>query len=1052
MKRIIAYFVRFPVWTNVLMFSIVLFGLLFFNATRYSFFPETRPDLLTVQVAFPGASPEEVEEGVVLKIEEAIDGLEGIDRITSVSRENLGIITVETLPTADMNVVVADVKNAVDRISSFPLGSEKPVIFEQKFRSRALSVVLYGNADLYNLKFQAERFRDELLASPAISQVEISGIPNLEFSLEISEENLRRYGISFAEVAAAVGAENINLSGGKFDTKDEEILIRANAREYYARELATLVVRGDDTGPIVRLSDIATIHERWEDVPDRTYYNGRPAAVLNIDKTSDEDILEVAETAKRLVTRFNVTHETLQALVTDDRTVALQQRIDILVSNGLMGLALVVITLGFFLNLRLSFWVSVGIPFSFAGMFIVAGFAGITINVISLFGMIVVVGILVDDGIVVAENIYAHYERGKSALEAAVDGTREMLVPVSTSVLTTIVAFLPFFFLDGQLGKFIWHMALVVIASLAFSLVESFFILPAHLAHSRGLHAHKDDGPIRRRIDAFIEWMTQRVYAPSLRFALEHKWITVVTPVAAVLFTIGLLRGGFVGITFFPFIDGDTLPVNLSLVAGRQERDTDSLLTVIERRSWEMNERLKEQRSDGREVVLGIRRDIGSNEFNERGSHTGMVTLELLDSEIRDMDTPDMANMLRELVGPLPDAQKVTYGRVGFFGKPISVSLLGNDLGQLTEARDRLVAELSRFTTLKDVTDSEAEGRREIDIRLKPRAYALGLTLRDVASQVRQGFFGLEVQRIQRGRDEIRVWVRYTETDRSSLGFLDRMRIRTPDGAEYPFAELAEYTLDRGVIAINRLEQQREIKVEANLADVALDVPPILGQIREEVLPRVLGEVQGVRASFEGQSRSQEKTVVSMRSAFSVAFVVMFILIVLVFRSYAQAGLVIAIVPIGILGAVWGHGLHGVQLNTLSLYGLIALTGIIVNDSIVMIDTINRKLRNGAAVLEAVHSAAVSRLRPILLTTLTTAVGLGPLIFETSRQAQFLIPMAISVAYGLLFGTFIMLIVVPAGFLVLNRLRLLWARFRGDTAATPESVEPAVMELRKGVA
>ncbi|MBR9974063.1 MAG: efflux RND transporter permease subunit [Bacteroidetes bacterium] len=1048
MNGAIAFFVRYRVWTNVVMFSILLFGFLFLSGMKFSFFPETRPDFLTVQVAYPGASPEEVEEGVVLKIEEALDGLEGVDRVTSVSRENFGVVTVEVLPESNMDVVVQDVKNAVDRINSFPLGSEKPVIFEQKFRSRALSVVLYGETDLYNLKYYAERLRDELLATPEISQVDVEGVPRLEFSIEVSEENLRRFDLSFRDVSEAIGAENINLSGGKIDTRDEEILIRANAREYFARELAGLVVRASADGTPVMLKDVAELRERWEDVPDKTYYDGHPAVVLNIDKTAEEDILAVAETAKRLATNFDDSHASIRTVILDDRTVTLQQRLDLLLTNGLVGLVLVIIALGFFLNLRLSFWVSIGIPFSFAGMFIVAGLVGITINVISLFGMIVVVGILVDDAIVVGENIYAHYEQGKPPLRAAIDGTREMLAPVTTSVLTTIVAFLPFFFLDGFLGKFIWHMALVVIATLAFSLVESFLILPAHLAHSKGLHPHAEDNRIRKRIDAFIHWLTHRVYGSSLRFALQHKWLVVVTPVAAVMITVGLLRGGVIGLTFFPFIDGDTLPVNLTLVAGRQEADTDSLLSRIERTAWQLNEEMKRERADGKDIVIGIKRDIGSNEFGESGSHTGKLTLELLDGEVRDMDTPDLANRLREAVGPVPEAQKLTYGRVGFFGKPVSVSLLGNDLVQLTRARDLLVEELRNFPTLKDVTDSEQEGRREIDISLKPQAYALGLSLRDVASQVRQGFFGLEVQRIQRGRDEIRVWVRYTEEDRSALGFIDRMRIRTPDGAEYPFSELATYTIDRGLISINRLENQREIKVEANLADFSDDLPPILDEIRSGVLPGILSQVRGVRASFEGQSRNQAKTTASMRSAFSVALIAMFIMVTLVFRSYAQALLVFGIIPIGILGAVWGHGIHGVQVNTLSLYGIIALTGIIINDSIVLIDQINRNLRSGMSVYDAVYQGGLSRLRPILLTTTTTALGLAPLILETSRQAQFLIPMAISVAYGLAFGTFILLIVVPSSFLVLNRFRRLWSNWVRREWTTPEAVEPAVLETR----
>ena len=1047
MNKVITFFARHQIWANVLLFGVLGFGAISYLNMTYSFFPEREPDFINVQVAFPGASPEEVEEGITLKIEENLDGLDGIERVTSVSQENFSSVTVEVMKDADRDAVLADVKNAVDRINSFPIRAEKPVIFKQEFRDRALSVIIYGETDRYNLKYLAERLRDKLLATDEISQVEIQGIPALEFSIALSEEAMRRYGLTFSEVSQAIAAGNVNISGGKFETDAEEILIRAWGREYYARTLADLPLRGQNEGTIVYLKDVASIEERWEDVPDRSYYNNRVSAALQIDKTEEEDIIAVADRAKEVIEEFNGENKRVQAIVIDDRTVSLRQRLSLLINNGLIGLLLVIITLGFFLNLRLSFWVSIGIPFSFAGMFIVAGFVGITINVISLFGMIIVVGILVDDAIVVAENIYAHYERGSPARKAAVDGTLEVIGPVTTSVLTTIIAFLPFFFLDGFLGKFIWHMALVVIATLGFSLVEAFLVLPAHLAHSKGLHPHTEDKPMRKRIEKFIHNLTYNVYGPSLKVALKNKWITLVTPIAFVLMTVGLIQGGLIGLTFFPFIDGDTMPVNVSLVSGRQEDDTDAVLRRIEGVAWELNDRLKEERADGKDVITGVRRDIGSNEFQESGSHTGMLTLQLLDGEERNMDSYVIAQRLREMVGPVPEAEKISYGRVSFFGKPVSISLLGNDLSQLSKARDLLVTELENFATLKDVTDSNQKGRREIDIVLKPRAHALGLTLQDVAGQVRQGFFGQEAQRIQRGRDEIRVWVRYADADRSALGQLDNVRIRTAGGAEYPFSEIAEYSIDRGITKINRLENQREIRIEASLADEGLDLPPILAEIENDVIPRVLSQVTGVRASFEGQSRNQEKTTSSMRSAFSVAIVAMFILVVLVFRSYMQAGLIFSLIPLGVIGAAWGHGIQDIQLNTLSIYGIIALSGIIINDSIVLVDQINRNLKSGLPVYDAVFTAGLARLRPILLTTITTSVGLAPIILETSRQAQFLIPMAVSVAYGLIFGTFILLLVLPAGFLVQNRLRLAWARLVLRQDPTPEAVEPAVKEL-----
>jgi multidrug efflux pump subunit AcrB len=1042
MQRIIAFLVKYPIWSNVILYSTLGFGLISFFQMRYSFFPEIQSGILTIQVAYPGASPQEVEEGVVLKIEENLEGIEGIERITSVSRENFGIVNVEAIYGVDINRVLADVKNAVDRISSFPLGSEKPVVYEQKFRSRTLTIVIYGQTDLFNLKIFAENLRDNLLLQPGVSQVEITGLPNPEISIEVSEADMRRYQLTFNEIASAVRGANANISGGKFDTDEEEILIRAYGRNYYAKELEYIPVRGAATGKIVYLKDVADIIERWEDIPDKSYYNGHNSVVLSVDKTADEDILEVARLTKEAVAGFNQDHEQVQAILLDDRTVSLKQRLNLLKNNGLIGLTLVILTLGFFMNLRLSLWVSIGIPFSFAGMFVVASLAGITINAISTFGMIIVVGILVDDGIVVGENIYAHYERGKPALQSAIDGTIEMIAPVFTSVMTTIIIFLPFFFLEGFLGKFIWHMALVVIASLAFSLVEAFVVLPTHLAHSKGLHPHKEDAPLRKRIERIIGYITNHIYAPSLRFALKHKWISLTIPIAFVVLTVGFIGGGFIGLTPFPYIDGDTLPINVSLVSGSQEIRTDSLLAGIEKVCWEVNDELRLEREDGRDVITGIRREIGTNDFGEAGSNTGKLTLELLDGEARDMDSFLIASRIREKVGPVPEAQNITFGRQGFFGKPVSISLLGNNLSQLNRARDLLVAELENMPVLKDITDSNQEGRRE----LKPRAYALGLRLADVAGQVRQGFFGQEIQRIQRGRDEVKVWVRYRPEDRAALGFLDRMRIRTPAGEEFPFSELAQYEIERGLIVINHLDKKREIKVEANLANEKDDLPPIMANITDKIVPEILSQVSGVQVSFEGQSRSREKEARSMQRAFPVALLGMFILVVLVFRSSIQALLIFSLIPLGIVGAIWGHGIQGVQLSFLSLYGILALSGIIINDSIVFVDQINRNLREGMKIVEAVYQAGLLRLRPILLTTFTTTFGLAPIILEGSRQAQFLIPMAISVAYGLLFGTFILLMVLPAGFLAVNKIRF-WILSLFSKDLTYESIEPAIREL-----
>lgn len=1048
MRGVIAWFVHNPILTNVLIFVLVGLGSIQLLGMRASFFPELESDYVTIEVSYPGASPEEVEEGVVIKIEEELDGLDGVERITSKSIENSANIRVESILGTDMSELTQDVKNAVDRINSFPQDAERPVVYFQKSRGPVFHIALSGSTDLYNLKSIGEDLRDELLAYPEISQVTLFGKPELEFSIDVSEEALRRYQLSFDDISRAVSRSNVNITGGKLETDSEEMLIRAWGRQYQAADMENIVIRAPGNGAMVRLSDVADVVERWADTPERSYYNDQAALILKLEKTISEDILAIAAIGRDTVQEFNNQHQQVHATIINDYTIPLNQRLGLLYKNGLIGLCLVVLLLGLFMNFRLAGWVALGIPLSLAGMFIVVGFSGITLNVISAFGIIVVIGILVDDAIVVGENIYSHYEAGESPADAAINGTLSVIKPVTISVLTTVVAFTPFFFLDGFMGKFIWHMAIVVVAALLFSLIEAFFILPAHLAHSKGLHPHSQDSKSRKAMDKAVQSLIHRRYAPLLQLATGHKWITLSIPIALLFVTVGLVRGGFIGLTPFPFIDGDEIPVNVTLVAGTQERETDQLLQRIELAAWELNGEIKAEREDGLDVITGIQRDIGGNEFGDNGSNAGKLTLMLLDGERRHMDSYLISNRLRDKVGPVHNARNLTYGRTGTFGKPVAISLLGSDLAQLERARTLLVEELQGFSSLRDITDSNQQGRREIKLRLKPLAYSLGLNLQDIAGQVRQGYFGEEIQRIQRGRDELRVWVRYRPEDRLTLGQLEQMRIRTADGS-FPLQELADYDIERGITRISHLDKKREIRIEADLVDVDDDLPPILDKIRQQVLPHVLTQVNGVRASFEGQSRDQQKVNSSMARTFPVALVGMFILIVLVFRSWGQALQIFSLIPLAVIGAIWGHGIHGIQVNTLSIYGIIALSGIVINDSVVLIDKLNKNLASGMLLNEALHQACVARFRPIVLTSLTTVAGLAPVIMETSRQAQFLIPMAVSVAYGLLFGTLILLFVLPAQYLVINQLRRLMnsAPWRKEYP-TAEAVEPALKQRR----
>lgn len=1056
-RTITAFLVKHPILVNMFMISIFVFGIISFMSMRSSSFPELPADKIFVNVTYPGASPTEVEEGVILKIEDNLEGIEGIDRITSSSSENYGSITIECFKDYDIDDILSDVKNAVDRISSFPEDAEEPRVFKQPETSNVMTIMLYGDVNLQALKKQAESMRDDFLAFEEISQVEIGGIPSPEISIEISNEALRKFNLTFDEIANRVRLSNQNLTGGRIKTTEEELLIRSNNRKYEADSYKKIIVRAEQNGGVVLLEDVATVIDGFEEIPDKVFFNGKQAVSIKIQKTRKENILTINEFVKNYCESFNKTKGAFEVSIIDDSTINLTQRIDILVNNGILGLVLILITLTIFINLRLSFWVALGIPISFAGMFIIISLIGMTINLISLFGMIIVIGILVDDAIVIGENIFSYIELGEDPVEAAIKGTSEMFPAIFTSVLTTIIAFIPLFFLEGTLGKFIWNIAAVVIAALIFSLIESVLILPSHIAHMKQQNKGKVY-PIRAILEKLIEFFTMRIYATALLFFMKNKWFGFCLPVAVLFLTIGLMRGGLIGFSFFPNIDGDVIPIRITLASGERESKTSEILDRIENAVWEINNDIKLNRTDSLDIILNIKKEIGSigslgrgpgttSSSNSTSGNLGYLQIQLLDNEARNISSFLIANRIKQKVGEIPEAIETTFGREATFGKPVSVSILGNDYKELQKAKEIVRDELSQFTSLKNISDNSKPGAKEVKIKLKPLAYNLGLTSGEVARQVRQGFLGQEVQRIQRGRDELKIWVRFQEVDRKETETLENMRITTPSGAEVPFSEIATYTLERGIVSIGHIDKMREIKVEAELVNPNEELPPILASIEEIVFPKILSKTQGLNIRFEGQTREQAKIQRSAEKGFPLAVITIILVIIIVFRSSLQAGIVFVIIPLGIIGAILGHGIHNTPVNILSFFGIIALTGIVINDAIVFIDVVNRNLRKGMLLLDAVYEGGISRLRPILLTTLTTVSGLAPLILEKSLQAQFLIPMAISVAYGLLIGTLMILIEVPLLFLIINRIRQAWFWVLNGEWPKPEFVEPAVKEL-----
>lgn len=1035
---------------------VVLLGIMSSINIKKRYFPETDPNSISIRVPYPGASPQEIEEGVVLKIEESLKGIQGIEEINSTSSENSGTVTVAVRPDYDAELVLTDVKNAVDQINSFPTSAEKPVIYNAKPRGSAIDLVVVGETDLLALKKYAEGIEDDLLESGIISQIEVTGFPNLEMNIEISEETLRRFGLTFDEVGTAIRLNNRDITSGSVKSDTEEIRLRARSKQYDADGIGNVIIKTDEDGSILRLRDLAKVEKRFADDPNKATYNGQNSVTLKVSTLPEEDILLVVDYIKAYTEEFNESNQLVRIILENDRSDYLLQRLNTLIENGGMGLILVLVLLGLFLNLRLSFWVAFGIPFSFLGMLFVSHMIGISINIISLFGMILVVGILVDDGIIVGENIYAHFEKGKTPMRAAIDGTMEVLSSVATGVTTTIMAFCIFFFIEGRFGQIMLEMAIVVILSLAFSLIECALILPPHLAHSGALRDHKK-GWVRRNMDSLMTYLKNRIYGPIVALVIRYRYITVTSAIALFMVSLGLLGGGYVKFGFFPFIDRDDMTIDLVLKPGTRELITERILADIETKIWEVNEAIKKERPDGKDVILSSIVQLGSsgnsrNSNGTSGGHTGSIRLQLLPGEERNLPSFVIGKKIQEEVGIIPEAEQFSAGANGFFGKPISLSLKSRDLEELDRAQAFAMQELATFSDLTEVTRSNLPGNREVNMELKPLAHVLGLTQNEITRQIRQGFFGEEVQRLQIGTDEVRVWLRYPPENRKSIGELEEIMIKLPDNREFPVKDLIDYTIQRGVVNIKHFNGAREVRIEADLVDKNVPVEPITAQLKEAVLPKIQAKFPGVRASFEGQNKRSEEISNSLGTLLPIVMVGIFLIISLTFRSFSQAFLIMLMIPMGFVGAVMGHFWLGATMSVFSIYGIIALSGVIVNDAVVFADKYNRLLKQGHTMVSSLFYAGKSRFRPIILTSLTTVLGLYPLILAKSRQALWLVPMAISVAYGVLLGTFFILTIFPALIAVFNDLRVLskwfwiWAWDADSEMPDRKAVEPAILE------
>lgn len=1043
MKKLITYFIKYPIAGNILMVLLIWMGWVGMKSLRTTFFPETESKYIRISAMYPGASPAEIEEGIILKIEDKLEGLNGVERITSASKENSGYATVEVNSNYDTDVIIQDVKNSVDGINNFPSGMEPVSVSKFERPQHAISIAISGDVSLKELKSVAREWESVLKEKALISKVELEGFPDEEVEIQVDDYLLTKYDLTIEQVANSVKRDNIEVTGGELKTASENILIRARNKKYRGEEFERIVVKVMPNGNIIRLKDVAVISDGWVDQPAERFVNGKNAILVNVLYTIHEDLKSIVERVVKLKDDFDEKYPFFETRVVKDSSKILVERIDLLVNNGLLGFLMVFALLSMFLHPRLAIWVALAIPVAFGGMFILAGGAGISINVISLFGMIIVIGILVDDGIVIAENIYQHWERGKEPVQAAIDGTLEVLPAVFSAILTTVIAFSLFFVIDGVMGDFFVEMGFVVVATLVISLVEGALILPAHVAHSKALSKKGQKGFWLNIINWFtkiLNGLKNRFYKPILNFSFRQIPFVVTTTLGILIISILMIVFGYIKVSMFPPIFADSFAINLEMTSGTNEEITEGYIDEIQEVVWSYNDSLAE---GGEQVVKAVTKGLGP------GTHQANLTVMLTPSQERTLTSSQITTAILNKVGSVPNAEKLTAKAGMPFGRPISIAIYSSDNDVLDEFKEKLLQGMRDMGTLKNIESSDQKGMLELNIELKDRAYALGLTYGEVIDEIRSGFYGYEVQRLQRGLDEVKVWVRYAKETRKSIGDFENKTIKLR-GNEYLIKDLVEITQARGVVKYEHLDGKRMIKIEADLMDPEnSSQSELLSYVNKDLLGALLKQYPQVKKSVEGQAREFAKVGVSVQKRGWIILLFMFVTVVLTFRSFTQAIAVFVTSIFGFSGVVFGHFIHDYQLSMFSFFGMIALVGIMVNDALVLISALNINLKSGMSYKEALKKAAFSRFRPIVLTSVTTIAGLAPLIFEKSMQAQFIIPMAIAIAYGLLAATFLTLVFLPITLYSLNFVKVIvrWLITGEVFKDNSEKLEASVKEL-----
>ncbi len=1046
MKKAIEWMIDNHVTVNLVMLLIIFSGVVASLKINQEIFPEIKVDLISIQVVYRGATPEDIENSVVTKIEEAISNVNGIEQITSSSSEGIGVVNAEVKLGENVNEVKDKIETEVNRILTFPVDAEKPVITIAERNTSVIQIGISGNLTYDEMNKISRRIKDDLTAIDGISQVGITGTKNYEINIEVSEEKLHKYGLRLTDISNAIKMESFDMPAGKIKRKNDEILLRTQGIRYNADDYKNIILKVNFNGATLRLKDVATIKDSYEESDLYSYFNGKPAVMLNVYRTGNQSALKIAELVYTYTDSIkSQLPKGVKILTWNDKSKLLKARLDLMLRNAAMGFLLVLITLTLFLDLRLALWVSSGIIISFLGVFVIMYIMGVTINLISLFAFILVLGIVVDDAIVIGEEIYSNREKGMTPKAASKAGAKRIAVPVIFSVLTTVATFSPLLFVDGRMGQVMYAVPVIVISILFLSLFESIFILPAHLSTIKlqsDTLLTKASSWITLHIDRGLRFFLKKALEPSIRKVLQYKYISLAGFFSLLIVSLGLMAGGFVKFEFFPEVEGDNAIVYLSMPQGTTINATKKIISRVENAAYKtINEfEKKYPESKGKllkniYVTIGTQPDAnsrhsGSNKSSIADPSKAEISLELLSSEHRSFTTKEFIRVWKNHVGNIAGIENIQYQSILMsVGDAIAIEINGDDFKSLNLAVEDIKNKLSTYSGVYNIKDDFLEGKYEIKFKLKEKGRILGVRLIDIASEIKNSFFGDEVMRIQRGQDEVKIRVQYPEKNRKSINDIKNMRIRTKTGLEIPLSEIATFKMGRGYSTITHSNQKRTIKVTASVDETAGNSNDINNNIKKYLNKDIKNKYYGVSFNFEGSQKERKKSMGSLLSGFLIAIFIVYMLLAIPFKSYIQPFIIMLSIPFGIIGAIWAHYFLGFMFTFMSAIGVVALSGVVVNDALVLVDYINELFRDSDEELtnkkktELIIIAVLRRFRPILLTSITTFLGLVPMIFEKSIQAQFLIPMAISLGFGIIFATVITLYLIPSGVLVVEDIK-----------------------------